>query len=83
MRLVHALKGYKNKNWPIKSSFFYVKDGSRAKRVGSHEPVYGKDELQPSAEDKAKYVILELFLMDFWLTILGLSKLRERQSRRN
>ncbi|KAJ3056047.1 hypothetical protein HK097_008284 [Rhizophlyctis rosea] len=63
MRLMHALKGYKNKNWPIKSSFFYVKDvrlpgrvaGSRVKRVGSHEPVYGKDELQPDAEDKANY----------------------------
>ncbi|KAJ3043058.1 hypothetical protein HDV00_005966 [Rhizophlyctis rosea] len=55
LRLMHALKGYKNKNFPIKSSFFYVKDGSRIKRVGSHEPVYGKDELQPDAEDKTNY----------------------------
>jgi hypothetical protein len=25
-RLLHALKGYKNKNWPIKSAFYHGKD---------------------------------------------------------
>lgn len=26
-KLIHALKGYKNRNWPIRSSFFLNKDG--------------------------------------------------------
>ena len=25
-RLIHVLKGYKNKGWPIKSSYFFGKD---------------------------------------------------------
>ena len=25
--LMHALKGYKNKNWPIRSSFYKLRDG--------------------------------------------------------
>ncbi|KAJ3022998.1 hypothetical protein HKX48_004621 [Thoreauomyces humboldtii] len=45
-RLVHALKGYKNKNWPIKSSFYRFKDGkSGLKRGGSQEDMYGKSDM--------------------------------------
>ncbi|KAJ3297003.1 DNA-directed DNA polymerase gamma mip1 [Borealophlyctis nickersoniae] len=51
-RLVHALKGYKNKNWPIKSSFYHAKDGTSMKRTTSHDQMYAKDELQADDADK-------------------------------
>ncbi|KAI8612874.1 WD40-repeat-containing domain protein [Chytriomyces sp. MP71] len=42
-RMVHALKGYKNKNWPIKSSFHRLKEGgSSVKRTTSNDELYGK-----------------------------------------
>ncbi|KAJ3094124.1 hypothetical protein HK100_006263, partial [Physocladia obscura] len=34
-RMVHALKGHKNKNWPIKSSFFRPKDGISSSGSGT------------------------------------------------
>ena len=40
--LLHAFKGYKNKNWPIKSSFYKFKDSNNG---------VGMLNLGPSAED--------------------------------
>ncbi|KAI8588021.1 WD40-repeat-containing domain protein [Geranomyces variabilis] len=51
-RLIHALKGYKNKNWPIKSSFYRFKDGkSGLKRGGSQEDMYGKGDIPVTQAD--------------------------------
>ncbi|KAJ3063789.1 hypothetical protein HDU98_000431, partial [Podochytrium sp. JEL0797] len=43
-RMVHALKGHKNKNWPIKSAFHRLKDGgiSSSKRTNSSDDLYTK-----------------------------------------
>ncbi|KAI8906182.1 WD40-repeat-containing domain protein [Powellomyces hirtus] len=50
-RLVHALKGYKNKNWPIKSSFNRFRDGKAGlKRGSSQEDMYGKGDMAGVAQ---------------------------------
>ncbi|KAJ3284162.1 hypothetical protein HDU79_008433 [Rhizoclosmatium sp. JEL0117] len=43
-RMVHALKGYKNKNWPIKSSFHRLKEAavSSTKRTNSTDDLFIK-----------------------------------------
>lgn len=44
--LTHALKGYKNKNWPIKSSFYKIRnDQSKllGKTISSDEIFSAKD----------------------------------------
>ncbi|KAG0226957.1 hypothetical protein BGW42_003277 [Actinomortierella wolfii] len=46
-RLVHALKGYRNNHWPIKSAFFHGKDyiaGANPRRIGKSR---GEDEVDP------------------------------------
>ncbi|KAF9585279.1 hypothetical protein BGW38_003105 [Lunasporangiospora selenospora] len=56
-RLMHSLKGYKNKHWPIKSTFFHGKDyiaGASARRPGK---VRGGDDdesttMAPTSVDK-------------------------------
>jgi COMPASS component SWD3 len=53
-KLMHALKGYKNRNWPIRSSFFSNRDGisylttgipflNTKNNSGSSEDIYNKD----------------------------------------
>lgn len=51
-KLMHALKGYKNRNWPIRSSFYYNKEGIFTLKIGitflnknsgSSDDIYGKD----------------------------------------
>ncbi|KAI9209632.1 WD40-repeat-containing domain protein [Polychytrium aggregatum] len=53
-RLIHSLKGHKNKNWPIKSSFFHYRDGQglgSAKRANSHSDLlYLKDSETESSD---------------------------------
>ncbi|KAJ3394231.1 hypothetical protein HDU92_007089 [Lobulomyces angularis] len=44
-RVTNTLKGYKNKNWPIKSSFFYSTEGLKIKRSGSHDDIFSKTNL--------------------------------------
>ncbi|KAI9325055.1 WD40-repeat-containing domain protein [Zopfochytrium polystomum] len=44
-RLLHALKGYKNKNWPIKSSF------RRIKSSGSHGDIFAKADIPADTID--------------------------------
>ncbi|KAJ3109638.1 hypothetical protein HDU97_003065 [Phlyctochytrium planicorne] len=47
-RLIQSFRGYKNKNWPIKSSFYRPREASMImKRTTSNEDVYGKSELSP------------------------------------
>ena len=48
LKLLHLLKGHKNKNWPIKSAFFRGQGHSMPKRVVSGEPE-GTVEDQPDA----------------------------------
>ncbi|KAG0261786.1 hypothetical protein BG011_000688 [Mortierella polycephala] len=50
-RLIHSLKGYKNKHWPIKSAFFHGKDYTAARRVGKGRGGDG-DEPQSMSSDK-------------------------------
>lgn len=58
-RLFQTLKGYKNKNWPIKSSFYNNKDGGLSARGSSAEDVFTKTDdptegIDGSAFDKEK-----------------------------
>ncbi|KND05183.1 uncharacterized protein SPPG_00847 [Spizellomyces punctatus DAOM BR117] len=51
-RLIHALKGYKNKNWPIKSSFYQLREVKQGlKRGGSQDEIYSKGELPTNSTD--------------------------------
>ncbi|KAJ8327186.1 hypothetical protein BDV3_000310 [Batrachochytrium dendrobatidis] len=42
--LVHMLKGYKNKNWPIKSAFFRPRETITSLRGQSAEDMFGKND---------------------------------------
>ncbi|KAH6569656.1 hypothetical protein BASA50_002724 [Batrachochytrium salamandrivorans] len=44
-RLVHMLKGYKNKNWPIKSAFFSGRDVNATLRGPSSDDIFGKGDV--------------------------------------
>ncbi|KAF9101345.1 hypothetical protein BGX27_011511 [Mortierella sp. AM989] len=53
-RLIHSLKGYRNKHWPIKSAFFHGKDyiaGATTRRSGKVRGADG-DELQTVTSEK-------------------------------
>ena len=63
-RLLHSLTGQKNKNWPIKSSFFSVNDRTTKTNIGyqvlnmryqSAEDLYAKPEI-PSTEEETMYL---------------------------
>ncbi|CAG8667689.1 1699_t:CDS:10 [Ambispora leptoticha] len=58
LRLLHALKGYKNKGWPIKSSFLQGKEyqSSMEARRSTHKDVYGNTKLQMVTQDNTAYV---------------------------
>ncbi|KAI9343244.1 WD40-repeat-containing domain protein [Obelidium mucronatum] len=78
-RMVHALKGHKNKNWPIKSSFHRLKDGgSSTKRTGSTDDLYSKGESLfdvPDSTDKCSDPIMLLATgsADPYVYIYGIS----------
>ncbi|KAF9939022.1 hypothetical protein BGZ67_010076 [Mortierella alpina] len=62
-RLIHSLKGYRNKHWPIKSAFFHGKDyiaGAAARRPGK---VRGGDGEEPPSISSDKDVALESSLI--------------------
>ncbi|KAF9960056.1 hypothetical protein BGZ72_008014 [Mortierella alpina] len=62
-RLIHSLKGYRNKHWPIKSAFFHGKDyiaGAAARRSGK---VRGGDGEEPPSISSDKDVPLESSLI--------------------
>ncbi|KAI8361875.1 WD40-repeat-containing domain protein [Mortierella sp. GBAus27b] len=50
-RLIHSLKGYRNKHWPIKSAFFHGKDCKTVRRSGKVRGADG-DEPQSILSDK-------------------------------
>lgn len=53
---IHALKGYKNKNWPIKSSFFKLRDHmSGGIRGLSSDDLFSKPELMTESRDSSMY----------------------------
>jgi COMPASS component SWD3 len=54
--LIHALKGYKNKNWPIRSAFYKFKENSTPTigRGPSADDLYGaSDPLEKTMEGQA------------------------------
>ncbi|KAJ1566178.1 hypothetical protein HK096_011003 [Nowakowskiella sp. JEL0078] len=57
-KVLHALKGHKNKNWPIKSSFYYSRDPLFSKRHVSHDDLYASSdvsgEVEPEVVEKEK-----------------------------
>ncbi|KAG0032747.1 hypothetical protein BGZ81_010146 [Podila clonocystis] len=62
-RLIHSLKGYRNKHWPIKSAFFHGKDyiaGAAARRPGK---VRGGDGEETSQSVLGKDIPLESSLI--------------------
>ncbi|KAG0200214.1 hypothetical protein BGX28_006664 [Mortierella sp. GBA30] len=62
-RLIHSLKGYRNKHWPIKSAFFHGRDyiaGAAARRPGK---VRGGDGEEPPSTSSEKDVPLESSLI--------------------
>ncbi|KAF9965294.1 hypothetical protein BGZ70_005096 [Mortierella alpina] len=62
-RLIHSLKGYRNKHWPIKSAFFHGKDyiaGAAARRSGK---IRGGDGEEPPSISSDKDVALESSLI--------------------
>ncbi|KAI8836990.1 WD40-repeat-containing domain protein [Chytriomyces cf. hyalinus JEL632] len=60
-RMIHALKGHKNKNWPIKSSFHRLKEGlSMPKRASSHDELFGKGDDGVETSDKYSEPIMLL-----------------------
>ncbi|KAF9355046.1 hypothetical protein BGX26_007041 [Mortierella sp. AD094] len=53
-RLIHSLKGYRNKHWPIKSAFFHGKEyiaGATTRRSGKVRGADG-DEVQTTTSEK-------------------------------
>ncbi|KAI8393426.1 WD40-repeat-containing domain protein [Radiomyces spectabilis] len=52
-RLVHALKGFKNRNWPIKSSFYCGSgyNSSILSRPSTTNDVYGDPDLSPNPSE--------------------------------
>ncbi|KAF9974600.1 hypothetical protein BGZ65_008648, partial [Modicella reniformis] len=62
-RLIHSLKGYRNKHWPIKSAFFHGKEytaGTATRRSGK---IRGADGDEPQSILSDKDVPLELSLI--------------------
>ncbi|KAF9287426.1 hypothetical protein BGZ68_001861 [Mortierella alpina] len=62
-RLIHSLKGYRNKHWPIKSTFFHGKDyiaGAAARRSGKVRGGVGEE---PPSISSDKDVPLESSLI--------------------
>ncbi|KAF9365893.1 hypothetical protein BGX34_007701 [Mortierella sp. NVP85] len=59
-RLIHSLKGYRNKHWPIKSAFFHGKDCKTLRRSGK---VRGADGDEPQSILSDKDVPLESSLI--------------------
>ena len=53
LRLVHSLKGFKNKNWPIKSSFYCGSgyNSSILSKPSTINDVYGDSDLTPNPGD--------------------------------
>ncbi|CAO3630852.1 unnamed protein product [Mucor hiemalis] len=53
LRLVHSLKGFKNKNWPIKSSFYCGSgyNSSILSKPSATNDVYGDSDLVPNPGD--------------------------------
>jgi len=53
LRLVHSLKGFKNKNWPIKSSFYCGSsyNSSILTKPSTTNDVYGDADLAPNPGD--------------------------------
>ncbi|KAI8048748.1 WD40-repeat-containing domain protein [Gilbertella persicaria] len=53
LRLVHSLKGFKNKNWPIKSSFYCGSgyNSSILSKPSTANEVYGDTDLTPNPSD--------------------------------
>ncbi|KAI8370769.1 WD40-repeat-containing domain protein [Choanephora cucurbitarum] len=53
LRLVHSLKGFKNKNWPIKSSFYCGSgyNSSILSKAHTVPEVYGDTDLAPNPSD--------------------------------
>ncbi|KAI1314381.1 hypothetical protein EDD11_002246 [Mortierella claussenii] len=54
-RLIHSLKGYRNKHWPIKSAFFHGKEyiaGATMRRTGKVRGADGDEEPQSILSDK-------------------------------
>ncbi|KAI8646785.1 WD40-repeat-containing domain protein [Parasitella parasitica] len=53
LRLVHSLKGFKNKNWPIKSSFYCGSgyNSSILSKPSATNDVYGDSDLAPNPGD--------------------------------
>ncbi|OBZ84872.1 WD repeat-containing protein 5 [Choanephora cucurbitarum] len=53
LRLVHSLKGFKNKNWPIKSSFYCGSgyNSSILSKAPTVPEVYGDTDLAPNPSD--------------------------------
>ncbi|RUS14250.1 hypothetical protein BC938DRAFT_477450 [Jimgerdemannia flammicorona] len=55
-RLLHALKGFKNKNWPIKSSFYCGKEyqaSIQRRPTLAHDEFYSDADVQIVVEDMA------------------------------
>ncbi|KAG2211100.1 hypothetical protein INT46_004699 [Mucor plumbeus] len=53
LRLVHSLKGFKNKNWPIKSSFYCGSgyNSSILSKPSNTNDIYGDSDLTPNPGD--------------------------------
>ncbi|GAA5816702.1 hypothetical protein MFLAVUS_010234 [Mucor flavus] len=53
LRLAHSLKGFKNKNWPIKSSFYCGSgyNSSILSKASTTNDVYGDSDLTPTTGD--------------------------------
>lgn len=49
--LLHAIKGYKNKNWPIKSSFYKIRDPMINGRGPSADDLFAKPDIAAEARD--------------------------------
>ncbi|CAG8496086.1 13536_t:CDS:10 [Acaulospora morrowiae] len=56
-RLIHVLKGYKNKGWPIKSSFFLGREYlySATQRATQIKDIFNGEELQTDSADSVVY----------------------------